>query len=280
MKISIDLDKTKGPLRLVLGVEYILHSSDPILISSKQDQIILYSRCIGNGTTEVYIHPTVKIKNDEVWLHSGEVKKIEFISNEFVLAEHLPDIVPAFIEEEYPLFRKLMEYYFKFIGFQDEPSGFIHSLEKFAHIDETFDEFREMIYREVLSELPRGQADRMILSKYILDFYRVRGTEDSISFLLYILTGQKPILVRRRDGVLIASNNKQGLLSNSGIVLQDNYCHQLFSYALYLKGEAFSKYKRALMRLVNPSGYLPFGVNLHRTKIIELPISGIEVNSL
>lgn len=280
MKLTIDLDQVEKPLRLILGVEYTFIGSSPIVFSTSKDQAILYSKVLGNGTEECFFVPIVKIRDDQIWLwFDGEVSKVTLYENEFVLANHLPDVTPSYIEETYPLFRKLMEYYFRFVGVDWEPSGFIHSMEKYAHIDETFGEFKEKIYAEVLPYLPDDiLASKDILAKYIIDFYASRGTEESIKFLLYVITGQEPLLVRGRDCVLIASDKVQGRLSDSSIVLQDNYFHQLFSYALYLKGISFSKYKTALEKLVNPDGYLPFGVSVEDKKNLSFsaPVVPVE----
>lgn len=262
MKFGINLDRTPGTLRLIPGIEYILRGSHPIVISTSKDQEILYHKCLGNGTEEVFFQPS---KNpDPVWIfYWDSPQRIEFDENEFVLANHQPDVTPDFVSEEYPLFQKLMEYYFRYIGMSFEPSGFIHRMEEFAHIDETFDEFRNYIYEEVLYYfLEDVKVDKTILAKYILDFYSQRGTEDSILFLLYVLTGQYSVIDKRRKSVLIVSDKVQGVLSNASIVLQDNYMSQLFSYVIYLNNETFSKYKDVLYKLVNPDGYLPFGVNI------------------
>lgn len=263
MKLPINLDEAVLPLRLIVGVEYILTGSSPIIFSTSETQIILYHKCIGNGTTEVYFVPDKTMSSDDVWLFYGSTTKVAFDTNEFVLADHQPDFTPDFYEEEYPLFVKLLEYYLRYIGLPDQPSGFIHNLEKFAHIDETFDEFLTYIYDEVLHYFPETVADRKILAKYIIDFYLARGSEDSIAFLIYVLTGQEALITKGRNSVLIASDKVQGRLSDSGIVLNDNYFNSLFAYAIYLKGVSFGKYKDVLYKLVNPDGYLPFGVNLH-----------------
>jgi len=266
MKYPVNLDEAKLPLRLIFGVEYIFTASNPIFFSTSETQIVLYHKCIGNGTTEVYFVPDKTMASDDVWLNYGTSTKVEFDYNEFVLADHQVDFTPDYFEDEYPLFVKLLEYYLRYIGLPDQPSGFIHSLEKFAHIDETFDAFLTYMYDEVLHYFPADTAaDKKILAKYIVDFYAARGTEDSIAFLIYVLTGQEGLIVKGRNNVLIASSKVQGKISDLGVVLQDNYFNSLFAYAIYLRDVDFRKYKDVLYKLVNPDGYLPFGVSIHQT---------------
>lgn len=267
MKYLIDLNKTESKtLRLYRNVEYILSSDDKILLYTNKDgERLLYPKCLGNGTSEVYILVSLDNVDDIVELEYGNRKMlVSWQYNEFVLANHLEDIMPSFIQEDYPLFKKMLEYYFKYTGSEFNPSGFIHNMEKYSRIDETFDEFKQYIYDEVLHYLPENTiANKDILSKYILDFYNRRGTEESILFLIRILFNLEAEITRGRDGVLIPSDNIQGRISDRNIVIQDNYLHMLYSYVITLPGVYFDEYKDVLYTLVNPSGYLPFGRNIN-----------------
>lgn len=265
MKYIIDLDLIDVEfIRLVRGIEYTLLGTSNIILSTLEDSLKPTHKAYQNGTPEVLFSPTIEDEGIPLWLfYEDSVYKIDVIYNEFVLAEHQDDITPAFINEDYPLFKKFVNYYFKYLGMEFNPSGFIHSLEKFADIDQTFGEFKNQIFSEVLTQLPNDtKASKEILSKYILDFYSKRGTEQSIEFLIRILFNEDVLIDRRRDSILIASDKSQGRLSNSSIILQGNYLNQLHSYVLKLKGIDFWEYETPLKTLVNPSGYLPFGENL------------------
>lgn len=262
MKQKIDLTSYFGKeIRLYRSVEYILTSSVPIIVSAREDAMSLYPKCVGNGTEEVYMVVTPEMASDSVWIfNAGRQISVRFEYSEDVLANHLEDITPEFIHDEYPLFKKMMEYYFLYLGAEFNPSSFIHNMEKYAHIDQTFDEFREYVYSEVLHEFPKEMAaSKQILSKYILQFYNQRGTEESIHFLFRILYASEITLERGRDTLLVTSDEKQGIISDKSIVLQDNYMHSVFSYVIRLQGVQFSKYEDILYKLVNPTGYLPFG---------------------
>lgn len=261
MKLRIDLSTYVGAkIRLYQNVEYVFEASEAIVISTESAQDIFYSKCIGNGTTEVYMFVKPDMAKDEVFIRvNGRTIEVTFLHKHSVLADHLEDVTPSYIEEEYPLFKKLMRYYFEYLNLEFNPSNFIHSMERFADVDETFDEFIETISREYLPYFKDTAADRRLLSKYVLQFYNQRGTEASIRFLLRVLFSKEIDIVKQRSNLLIASDSEQGILSKAGIVMGDNYYFQLYSYIIDVSDHKFYEYKDAVYKTVNPTGYLPFG---------------------
>ena len=248
MRSRIDLSKYDlTVLRLRQNVEYILtvpHGG--IVVSTSPNQNDYYERCLGNGTNEVYLLVTRDMLEgtDSVWVRTADRSiPVSFVYEENVLAEHLDDIVPAFIEDEYPLFKKLMEYYFGFLGLELKPSHFIHTLEKYADVDETIDEFRLSILSEVVPYLRETAADSRLLSKHILSFYTRRGTEDSIRFLLRVLFNREIDIIRQRDRLLISSHKVNGVISDKNNVLAGNYLFQLYSYIIYVDDQRYNQYR-------------------------------------
>jgi hypothetical protein len=262
MKLKIDIsDFPSKEIRLYQNVEYTLTSDTPIIVSTSKDHYTYYPKCLGNGGTEVIVSVDPTNLSDSVWIFvKSSVIPVKFLYSEGFMSNHHEDVTPPFINEEYPLFKTMMNYYFRYMETEFNPTDFFYNMEKYAHVDETFDEFRNYMLREVMAEFPAEMAaSKKILSKYILQFYNLRGTERSISFLLYVIFGIDSTIQKGRDTLLIASDARQGVLSKADNVLQDNYMHQLYSYVINIQDVRFSQFKDIVYKLVNPSGYLPFG---------------------
>lgn len=84
------------------------------------------------------------------------------------------------------------------------------NLPLYADIDTTVDEFAEYFYRTYINQIPREiVADKAMVVKHIQDFYKARGTEKSIAFLLRILLNEDntEFYYPKRD-ILRASDGK------------------------------------------------------------------------
>jgi hypothetical protein len=258
---TINLDNVKSSsIRLYRNTEYILNSSSLIFVSTNKNYIVPFSKISDNGTNSVTYNIAPNEANIDLWIFvSDRIISVTIEYADRTLALTLEDFIPAYISDEYPLFKKLIEYYFLYTGAEYKPSDLIHNLEKYANIDTTFDEFKDYIFKEVLSDFPSDMAvDKTILSKYILEFYAERGTEDSFRFLFRVLYNLEIDFTSQRKRYLISSDNVQGILDDSTIVLQDNYLTMLFSYIIDVN-IPFYQWKDLLYKMVNPSGYLPFG---------------------
>lgn len=263
LKINIDNKNTDEKIRLYQNVDYTLFSDiSTIYITTDIEGQNLYHLCGNNGLTEVYLNINNDMMKDKIFIHSNnKIYNVELVILDLTLYNTIEDVIPAFLKDEYPLFVKLIEYYFFYIGHDFNPSDFIHSMEKYADIDETFDEFKNSIYYEYLNNFKDIDiaANKELLSKYIIHFYNNRGTEKSIIFFLRILFNETAIITKKRNDILIASDKTRGILNSKNIVLQDNYLNQLYSYIINISDHYFYEYKDLLYKLINPSGYLPFG---------------------
>lgn len=98
--------------------------------------------------------------------------------------------VPFFVRNDHELFVKFIEKYYEYLEQNEKAIGRAKKLLDYRDIDNTIDEFAEYIYAEFMKILPRDMlADKALVLKHIKDFYRARGTEKSIRFLLRILYG-------------------------------------------------------------------------------------------
>ncbi|MEK9695024.1 MAG: hypothetical protein VW270_04615, partial [Candidatus Poseidoniales archaeon] len=96
---------------------------------------------------------------------------------------------PEFMREDGPRFVDFLKAYYEFMEQASTANGPmpIHaarSLPDYADIDRTLDSFVEEFRKEFMTSIPRNiQSDKKLLSKYIRDFYRTRGSQFSYETL-------------------------------------------------------------------------------------------------
>lgn len=130
--------------------------------------------------------------------------------------------IPTFIREEYPLFVKLVEYYYEFL----EKSSHTGNLSSVKDLDNTEDIFLDQFRKQFSPEVPifdkLGTRDFL---KFAKGFYTSKGTEDSIKFLFRAMFGEEINIFYPSKQILKASDGKwhqeyhieiEKLYSNSG----------------------------------------------------------------
>ena len=117
--------------------------------------------------------------------------------------------VPFFVRNDHPNFVAFLEAYYEYMEQEGKVTERSKNLPTYMDVDKTLDEFSELLYNHFLQFLPREIiADKDLLIKHVLEFYKARGTEKSTRFLFNILFN-KPIdfYYPKRD-VLRASDGK------------------------------------------------------------------------
>src|SRR5210317_837408 len=153
------------------------------------------------------------------------------------------------------------------------PSYVMNSIEEAMDIDTNEDNYLELMQKEVAATIPRAvTVNKRNLYKQIIDFYRLRGSSDSIEIFFRILFNDEVEVEFPYDSVLIPSSgnweanpalSKGGIyLDNKGflsdnIVLLDSLRYQKFSY-LIKTGKNLSDWELSYDRLVHPSGFVYF----------------------
>lgn len=116
---------------------------------------------------------------------------------------------PFFVRNDHPAFIKFIEGYYQYLEQEgktiERAKGFREALDP----DKTIDLYSEKLYNQFLSLLPEKTiADKSLLIKHIKDFYRARGTEKSIEFLLSILYDLETDFYYPKKDILKASDGK------------------------------------------------------------------------
>ena len=116
---------------------------------------------------------------------------------------------PFFVRNDHPTFIKFIEAYYQYLEQEgktiERAKGFRDALDP----DKTIDLYSEKLYNQFLAFLPdKTIADKSLLIKHIKDFYRARGTEKSIEFLLAILYDLETDFYYPKRDILKASDGK------------------------------------------------------------------------
>lgn len=126
--------------------------------------------------------------------------------------------VPFFVRNDHQNFVRFIEAYYEWLEQSDiiantKPYSVVtrsKNLLSYRDVDKTIDEFSDNIYNTFLKLIPENTiADKAMILKNIKDFYRAKGTEKSIQFLMRILFGaQETDFYYPKKDVLRASDGK------------------------------------------------------------------------
>lgn len=125
-----------------------------------------------------------------------------------LVASQLPD----FVNRDHQTFIEFLEYYYKFMEQSGETLEVSKNLKHYLDIDNTVgnnEVFQRKLYNSFIKVIPESTlADRTIILKHATDFYRSRGTEKSIRFLLRILFDKEADIYYPKQDILKASDGK------------------------------------------------------------------------
>ena len=157
------------------------------------------------------------------------------------------------------------------------PSYVLNALEDAMDIDKNLDdnadptsEYLRFMQKEIAAIIPRDiTVNKATLYKRIIDFYRVRGSQDSIATFFRLFFEDEVEVTRPWDNTLIPSSGNwdsdanqfistKGFISEKKIKLQDSYRYQKYSY-LIKTGRNFKDWDSTFNRLVHPAGFVFFG---------------------
>ena len=149
------------------------------------------------------------------------------------------------------------------------PSQVMNTIEEAMDIDGNASNYLEFMQKEIAQAIPRDvTVNKRNLYKQIIDFYKVRGSSDSIEIFFRLLFNEVVEVERPYDKTLIPSSGvwdqgSEAFLSNKGFLsdtirIQDSLRYQKFSY-LIKTGKNVTDWADAFTRLVHPAGFKFFG---------------------
>ena len=172
------------------------------------------------------------------------------------------------------------------------PSYVMNTIEEAMDIDQNETNFLELMQKEIAATVPRNvTVNKRNLYKQITDFYKVRGSSDSIEIFFRLLFNDNVEVEFPFDKTLIPSSgnwevdsslpNGGRYLDNKGflsynIKIQDSLRFQKFSY-LVKTGQNLEDWRMAFNKLVHPAGFIYFAEILIFLELID-DVLGAELN--
>jgi len=170
------------------------------------------------------------------------------------------------------------------------PSYVMNTIEEAMDIDRNGLNYLELMQKEIAATVPRAlTVNKRNLYKQIIDFYKLRGSRDSIEIFFRLLFNDTAEVEFPFDKTLIPSSgawdvnsslprggqylDNKGFLSDS-IKLHDSFRFQKFSY-LIKSGINVSDWEHAFDRLVHPSGFIYFSEILIFLELIQGAITNL-----
>lgn len=118
--------------------------------------------------------------------------------------------VPFFVRNDHTNFVTFLEKYYEYLEQSSKLSNTLQNIKNYRDIDLTEDQYAEKLFYTFLRLFPKKmETDKKLLIKHIKDFYRARGTEKSIIFLLSVIHDVQEVeFYYPKKDVLKASDGK------------------------------------------------------------------------
>lgn len=102
--------------------------------------------------------------------------------------------VPGFVKDDHATFTRFLEAYYEFLEQDNGVVDIGKNILSYRDIDQSVGIFEQKLYDTFLKLIPDDiAADRNLLLKHVKDFYRARGTEKSIQFLMSVMFGEEDL---------------------------------------------------------------------------------------
>lgn len=150
------------------------------------------------------------------------------------------------------------------------PSYVLNAIEEAMDIDQNSTNYLDLMQKEIAQAIPRSlTTDKRKLYKRIIDFYKVRGSQDSIEIFFRLLFDDTVEVEYPWDNTLRPSAgdwspavnqfvSTTGMISEKKNRIHDSNRYQKYSY-LVRTGQNVDTWKNVFDRLVHPAGFVFFG---------------------
>jgi len=116
---------------------------------------------------------------------------------------------PFFVKNDHPNFIRFMEAYYEYLEQDGKTINRAKGFREALDVDKTIDLYADQLYSQFLHLIPtEAIADKNLIIKHVEDFYRARGTEKSVQFLLSILYDVDTDFYYPKKDILKASDGK------------------------------------------------------------------------
>jgi hypothetical protein len=116
---------------------------------------------------------------------------------------------PFFVRNDHPSFVRFVEAYYEYLEQEGKTINRAKDFRNALDIDRSIDLYTEKLYSQFLNSIPEEViADKNLILKHAKDFYRARGTEKSVKFLMAILFDEDVNFYYPKRDILKASDGK------------------------------------------------------------------------
>jgi hypothetical protein len=131
--------------------------------------------------------------------------------------------LPGFVREDYPKFVTFLEKYYEWTNTNNQILNAVESFANSKDLDLASDVYLNLIKRELAPYFPEEVVlNKSTLLKFIDQYYRAKGTPQSVKFLFRILYNEDIDIYYPKDEILIASDGKWVLPLSLRIDTSDN----------------------------------------------------------
>jgi hypothetical protein len=123
--------------------------------------------------------------------------------------------VPFYVRNDHEKFIAFIEAYYEYLEQANTTLSAGKTVERaknllnYIDVDKTLDDFAEKLYSYYLHNFPKeAKADKNVILKNVKDFYRAKGTQKSIDFLMRVLFNEEPTYYYPKNDILRASDGK------------------------------------------------------------------------
>ena len=117
--------------------------------------------------------------------------------------------VPFFVRNDHENFIRFIEAYYEFLEQEGETLDVLKNMRNYVDVDQSVDIFSQKMYDTFMKVMPDDiKADKKMVLKHIKDFYRAKGTEKAIRFLMNIMYGKEVSFYYPRLDVMKLSDAK------------------------------------------------------------------------
>ncbi len=129
--------------------------------------------------------------------------------------------IPDHIRESYPVFVEFIKLYYKWMESDGNPIYELNKISDYYDVDETVDAFVDHLRYQFANSIPAdSQSDIRTLIKHSRDFYRSKGSELSIEFIINAIYGKHAHVDLPSENLFIPSYAEWG--SKSAIIFSNN----------------------------------------------------------
>ena len=150
------------------------------------------------------------------------------------------------------------------------PSYILNAIEEAMDIDKNDDNYLAQMQKEIAASIPKDlTVNKRSLYKQIVDFYKIRGSDNSIEIFFRLLFNDDVEVEYPWDNTLIPSagtwnagvnqfSTTTGFISEKDIRIHDSNRYQKYSY-LIKTGNNVETWSNVFNKLVHPAGFIFFG---------------------